>query len=77
LAYGIGLGVEAPIVDDRPFHLDEPLVAGMVLVVQGYVWEPGVGGIFAADTVHLTDNRSGTAHEALSRAFGREPTDWT
>ncbi len=54
VAYGIGLGVEAPIVDDRPVHLDLPLAAGMVLVVQGYVWEPGVGGYFGADTVHVT-----------------------
>jgi Xaa-Pro aminopeptidase len=28
----------------------------MVLVVQGYVWEPGVGGYFGADTVHVTDD---------------------
>ena len=56
LAYGIGLGVEPPIVDDRAVHLDAPLTAGMVLVVQGYVGEPGVGGYFGADTVHVTDD---------------------
>jgi Xaa-Pro dipeptidase len=55
VAYGIGLGVEAPIVDARAVHLDAPLRAGMVLVVQGYVWEPGVGGYFGADTVLVTD----------------------
>lgn len=55
IAYGIGLGVEMPIVDDRPVHSDGPLRAGMVLVVQGYVWEAGVGGYFGADTVLLTD----------------------
>ena len=55
VAYGIGLGVEAPIVDDRAVHLGSALRAGMVLVVQGYVWEPGVGGYFGADTLHLTE----------------------
>ena len=56
LAYGIGLGVETPIVDDRPVHDDLPLRAGMVLVVQGYVWEPDVGGYFGADTVHVNES---------------------
>jgi Xaa-Pro aminopeptidase len=56
VAYGVGLGVEAPIVDDRALHLDAPLLAGTVLVVQGYVWERGVGGYFAADTVLVTDD---------------------
>jgi Xaa-Pro aminopeptidase len=37
-------------------HADAPLRAGMVLVVQGYVREPGVGGYFGADTVVVTDN---------------------
>jgi hypothetical protein len=26
------------------------------LVVQGYVWEPGVGGCLGADTVLVTDD---------------------
>ncbi len=47
--------METPIVDDRPVHDDLPLLSGMVLVVQGYVWEPGVGGYFGADTVHVTE----------------------
>ena len=34
---------------------DEQLCAGMVLAVQGYVWEPGVGGSFVGETVHVTD----------------------
>jgi Xaa-Pro aminopeptidase len=75
LAYGIGLGVEAPIVDDRPVHLDEPLAAGMVLVVQGYVWEPGVGGIFAADTVHVTDDGPERLTRLSHEPFGPEPAD--
>jgi hypothetical protein len=35
---------------------DEQLVDGMVLGVQGYVWEPGVGGSLAGETVHVTDD---------------------
>jgi Xaa-Pro aminopeptidase len=75
VAYGIGLGVEAPIVDDRPVHLDEPLLAGTVLVVQGYVWEPGVGGVFAADTVHVTDDGPERLTRLSHSPFGHEPTD--
>jgi Xaa-Pro dipeptidase len=55
VAYGIGLGVEPPVVDERPVHADRPLAAGMVLVVQGYVREPGTGGYFGADTILVTD----------------------
>ncbi len=68
IAYGIGLGVETPIVDDRAVHPDDPLRAGMVLVVQGYVWEAGVGGYFGADTVLRHRRGARTTHEALSRA---------
>jgi Xaa-Pro dipeptidase len=56
VAYGIGLGVETPIVDVRSLHPELELRSGMVLVVQGYVWEEGVGGYFGADTVHVTDS---------------------
>ena len=57
LAHGVGLGVEPPIVggalgpavtDDSPLH------AGTVLVLQGYVWERGVGGYLGSETVHVT-----------------------
>jgi Xaa-Pro aminopeptidase len=57
LAHGVGLGVEPPVVggalgpdgaDDTPLH------AGMVLVLQGYVSEPGVGGYLGSETVHVT-----------------------
>ena len=34
----------------------DPLQAGATLVVQGYVWEPGVGGYLGADTVLVTDD---------------------
>jgi Xaa-Pro dipeptidase len=57
LAHGVGIGVEPPLVGGSlgPAHTDaEPLHAGMVLVVQGYVWEPGVGGYLGSETVHIT-----------------------
>ena len=57
LAHGVGIGVEPPLVGGSlgPDHTDaEPLHAGMVLVVQGYVWEPGVGGYLGSETVHVT-----------------------
>ena len=47
-----------------------PLAAGMVLVVQGYVWEPGVGGYFGADTVHVTARRPRDgSRSSLTRRF--------
>jgi Xaa-Pro aminopeptidase len=56
LATGVGLGVEYPVVGGAPVEpRDEQLRAGMVLGVQGYVWEPGVGGSLAGETVHVTD----------------------
>ncbi len=57
LAHGVGLGVEPPIVGGSlgPTADDEPVLhAGMVLVLQGYVWEPGVGGYLGSETVHVT-----------------------
>jgi Xaa-Pro aminopeptidase len=57
LAHGVGLGVEPPIVGGSlgPTAAGEPVLhAGMVLVLQGYVWEPGVGGYLGSETVHVT-----------------------
>ena len=57
LAHGVGIGVEPPLVGGSlgPEPVDDaPLHAGMVLVVQGYVWEPGVGGYLGSTTVHVT-----------------------
>lgn len=57
LAHGVGIGVEPPLVGGSlgPESVDdEPLHAGMVLVVQGYVWERGVGGYLGSETVHVT-----------------------
>src|SRR5262245_12559330 len=58
LAHGVGMGVEPPIVGGAPGPepLDaEPLQEGMVLAVQGYVFERGVGGYLGGETVLVTD----------------------
>ena len=57
LAHGVGIGVEPPLVGGSlgPAHIEgEPLHADMVLMLQGYVWEPGVGGYLGSETVHVT-----------------------
>ena len=57
LAHGVGIGVEHPVVGgaDAPEPADEPLRAGMVLAVQGYVWQEGVGGYLGTETVLVDD----------------------
>jgi Xaa-Pro aminopeptidase len=58
LAHGVGIGVEPPVVGGAlgPDASDaDPLRAGTTLVVQGYVWEEGVGGLLGSDTVLVTD----------------------
>jgi Xaa-Pro aminopeptidase len=57
LAQGVGVGIEAP---------PEGLDAGMVLVLQGYVWEPGVGGHLGHDVVLVGDD----GPERLTRLSG-------
>jgi Xaa-Pro dipeptidase len=57
LAHGVGIGVEPPLVGGSlgPDHDDvDALHADMVLVLQGYVWERGVGGYLGSETVHIT-----------------------
>jgi Xaa-Pro aminopeptidase len=58
LAHGVGLGVEPPVVGGAGAIApsDEELRVGMVLGVQGYVWENGVGGYLGAETVLVTDD---------------------
>jgi Xaa-Pro aminopeptidase len=57
LAMGVGIGIEYPVIGAEPAEpRDEQLHAGMVLGVQGYVWEPGVGGSLVGETVHVTDD---------------------
>ena len=57
IVQGVGLGVEQPVVgtDDGLAPPDDRLVAGMVLGVQGYVWQDGIGGYLGGETVHVTD----------------------
>jgi Xaa-Pro dipeptidase len=61
LAFGVGVGVE---------HLDEDdtLREDMVIAVQGYVWEPGVGGYLGVETVLI----GADGPEVLTR-LSREP----
>jgi Xaa-Pro dipeptidase len=58
IALGVGLGVEHPVVGGANSIAppDEQLRAGMVLGVQGYVWERGVGGYLGAETILVTDD---------------------
>jgi len=66
LAHGVGMGVEPPVVagaaGPEPVD-DEPLQEGMVVAVQGYVWERGVGGYLGGETLLVT----GGAPLSLSR----------
>ncbi|HJQ84212.1 MAG TPA: M24 family metallopeptidase, partial [Candidatus Binatia bacterium] len=68
LAHGIGLGgVEPPFVGtDLGLDVEERtmLVAGMVLVIEPYVWEEGAGGYRAEQTIAIT----ATGYERLSAA---------
>jgi Xaa-Pro aminopeptidase len=57
LAHGVGMGVEPPIIAGAsgPESLDdEPLHEGMVVAVQSYLWERGVGGILGGETLLVT-----------------------
>jgi Xaa-Pro aminopeptidase len=57
LAHGVGIGLEPPLVGGSlgPDHGEtDPLHADMVLVLQGYVWERGVGGYLGSETVRIT-----------------------
>lgn len=50
LAWGLGLGVEAPLVGDG-CGSEEQIEEGMVLAVQGWMTEEGVGGALRTDTI--------------------------
>lgn len=52
LAHGIGLGTEAPLIG-MGVGEGVPLRAGMVLALQGWLHEPGVGGWLERDVVSL------------------------
>lgn len=56
-AYGLGLGMEPPIVHgagDAPLP-GEALEPGMVLALQAYVWAEGAGGWFGRQAVLVGD----------------------
>lgn len=56
VAHGLGLGFDPPVITQRlsATAAAERLDEGMVLAITGYVWEPGVGGVFTRDAVHVT-----------------------
>lgn len=65
IAHGLGLGYEPPIVGGigPNFAPQSELSAGMVIVIQPYVWKEGVGGILGKETVLI----NGSGHEVLTR----------
>ena len=58
VAHGLGLGFDPPVVSPhlRPTAAKEILEPGMVLAVTGYVWQQGVGAVFAREAVHITSD---------------------
>jgi Xaa-Pro dipeptidase len=54
IVHGLGLGVEAPVIS-ADAGTDAVLRSGMVLSVQAWVAEEGVGGALQRDTVHVVD----------------------
>jgi Xaa-Pro dipeptidase len=56
VAHGLGLGFDPPVVSALlpRTAAQERLDPGMVLAVTGYVWEQGVGAVFARDAVLIT-----------------------
>ena len=56
VAHGLGLGYDPPVVTSalRATAAAEVLEPGMVLAVSGYVWQEGVGAVFAREAVHIT-----------------------
>jgi Xaa-Pro dipeptidase len=51
---GLGMGAELPVIGPGG-GADETLVAGMVLSVQAWATEEGVGGVLLRDAVHVVD----------------------
>jgi len=67
LVYGVGIGVEPPVVAPG-IGDDAVLVAGSVVAVQGWVGEEGVGGFLERELVAVGN----AAPEVISR-YGRGP----
>jgi len=64
VARGLGLGNDLPLVTPALTRTatEQQLEPGMVLAVTAYVWEEGVGAIYAQEPVHITE----TGPELLS-----------
>ena len=65
LAHGSGMGIEPPLVGTElgeAFEQSWRLAPGMVITLQPYVWQEGVGGILAKETVLITAE----GHELLT-----------
>jgi Xaa-Pro aminopeptidase len=68
LAYGLGLGVEPPLIGDGVGH-DAVLRANSVLAVQAWVTEDGIGGFFEREIVLV-----GEGDPRLLSRFGHGPS---
>ena len=64
VAHGLGLGFDPPVVSAQlqATAAAEQLEPGVALAVTGYVFEPGVGAVFAREAVLITED----GHEVLS-----------
>ncbi len=51
LAWGLGLGVEAPVIGPGPLGATAALRSGSVLAVQAWSYHEGVGGILEQDVI--------------------------
>ncbi len=71
LIHGVGMGVEPPVVGAARLGEDAVLAAGMVLAVQAFISEPGVGAVFGRETI-LVGGMAGDQAEVLTR-FGWGP----
>jgi Xaa-Pro aminopeptidase len=56
VARGLGMGFDPPVISPQlpQTAAEQRLEPGMVLAVTGYVWEPGVGAVFAREAVLIT-----------------------
>jgi Xaa-Pro aminopeptidase len=73
VAHGLGLGNDLPLVTPElpRTSADQRLEAGQVLALTGYVWQEGVGAIYAQEPVLITD----AGPEILSAHPFREAAD--
>ncbi len=65
LAHGSGMGIEPPLVGTElgeAFEQSWKLAPGMVITLQPYIWQEGVGGVLAKETALITAE----GHELLT-----------